>query len=257
MKRYKRILVLVLALLISIPTVASPTLGFVYQAEAFTARNLTYGSQGYDVNELQNRLKFTGYYHGKVDGDFSWKTFWAVRRFQYRFGMKTTGVVDMKTKMRLVKASAGWHYNGSKTINTNSTKQSTGAAATSASLPSVPGLSKSDMRLMQHVVYGEARGEPFKGEVAIAAVILNRLTDPRFPHTVPGIIYQPGAFTAVADGQVNLQPNAQALKAVVDAIHGMDPSHGAVYYFNPATATSRWIWSRPQICKIGKHIFCR
>lgn len=110
---------------------------------------------------------------------------------------------------------------------------------------------------MAHAVYGEARGESFTGQVAIAAVILNRLKDPRFPHSVPAIIYQPGAFTAVADGQINLQPDASATKAVLDAVHGFDPALGAVYYFNPATATSPWIWSRPQIVRIGQHIFCR
>ncbi|WP_077618625.1 cell wall hydrolase [Bacillus sinesaloumensis] len=119
------------------------------------------------------------------------------------------------------------------------------------------GFSQNDIQLMANAVYGEARGEPYIGQVAVAAVILNRLDSPTFPDTVSGIIFEPLAFTAVADGQIWLTPNEQAKKAVIDAINGMDPTGGAVYYFNPATATSKWIWGRPQIKKIGSHIFCR
>jgi N-acetylmuramoyl-L-alanine amidase len=119
------------------------------------------------------------------------------------------------------------------------------------------GFSQNDIRLMSNAVFGESRGESYIGQVAVAAVILNRLRDKRFPHTVAGIIFQPGAFTAVADGQIYLTPNNTAKKAVVDAINGWDPTGGSNYYFNPATATSKWIWSRPQVKKIGKHIFCR
>jgi spore cortex-lytic enzyme len=117
--------------------------------------------------------------------------------------------------------------------------------------------SENDIRLLSNAVYGESRGEPYIGQVAVAAVILNRLEDKRFPHTVSGVIFQPGAFTAVADGQIYMTPNKTARKAVLDAINGWDPSGGCNYYFNPATATSKWIWSRPQVKKIGKHIFCR
>ncbi len=223
----------------------------VQTAQAFTARKLVYGSQGDDVYELQNRLGFIGYYRGKIDGIFGWKTYWAVRNFQYQFGLKVTGVVDMKTKIKLVQASAGWKYK-----RPGGTRHHRAGGGGASYVPNVQGLSQSDLRLMQHVVYGEARGEPYQGEVAIAAVILNRLRDPRFPHTVPGIVYQPGAFTAVDDGQINLQPDDTAMRAVLDAVHGWDPTHGAVYYFNPATATSAWMWSRPQVVQIGKHIFC-
>lgn len=118
------------------------------------------------------------------------------------------------------------------------------------------GFSQNDLQLLAQTVYGEARGEPYIGQVAIAAVVLNRLEDERFPDTVSGVIYQPGAFTCVADGQLYLTPDETAKKAVRDAINGWDPSHGSVYYFNPDTATSKWIWSRPQKLKIGKHIFC-
>lgn len=230
-------------------------------AEAFTARNLAHGSEGDDVNELQHRLHFLGFYTGKIDGIFGWRTYWSVRNFQYEFGLKVNGFVDMKTKMKLAAATKNWHpskHSGSSGSSSGSSgSRSSSPQAQGSKMPTVPGLSQSDLRLMARVVYGEARGEPERGEVAIAAVILNRLTDPRFPHTVSAIVYQPGAFTAVADGQVNLQPDTKAGKAVQQAIHGMDPSHGAVYYFDPATATNKWIWSRPQIVTIGHHIFCR
>lgn len=118
------------------------------------------------------------------------------------------------------------------------------------------GLTENDIQIMANAVYGEARGEPYEGQVAVAAVILNRVKDANFPNTVYGVIFQPGAFTAVADGQIYLTPNASAKKAVEDAIGGWDPSQGCLYYFNPETATSKWIWTRPQFKTIGKHIFC-
>jgi len=234
---------------------------------AFTGRNLAYGSQGYDVDELQSRLHLLGYYWGAVDGNFDWDTYWAVRTFQYNMGMKATGLLDMPTKMRLVNSTANWRSepvtvskdHGATVHNVRTTTSSTGNrhSSTQSAFPAVAnGLSAADLNLMAHVVYGEARGEGVTGEVAIAAVILNRLKDPRFPHTVSSIVYQPGAFTAVQDGQVNLQPDAQAKRAVMQAVHGQDPVMDAVYYFNPATATSHWIWSRPQILTLGHHIFC-
>lgn len=118
------------------------------------------------------------------------------------------------------------------------------------------GYSENDIQLMANAVYGEARGEPYEGQIAVAAVILNRINSPTFPNTVSGVIFEPLAFTAVADGQIWLTPNDTAKRAVVDAINGMDPTEGATYYFNPDTATSGWIWGRPQIKRIGKHIFC-
>ena len=119
--------------------------------------------------------------------------------------------------------------------------------------------SKSDIQLMARAINGEARGEPYEGQVAIGAVILNRVKHASFPNTIAGVIYQSGAFTAVADGQIN-QPIARGstvVKAARDAMNGWDPSGGAIYYFNPKTATSKWIWSRKQIKTIGQHIFCK
>jgi N-acetylmuramoyl-L-alanine amidase len=118
-------------------------------------------------------------------------------------------------------------------------------------------ISANDLKLMANAVYGEARGEPYLGQVAIAAVILNRVESPSFPDTPAAVIFEPGAFTAVADGQIWLTPNEKAKKAVRDSLSGWDPTGGCLYYFNPATATSKWIWSRPQVKRIGKHIFCR
>ena len=117
--------------------------------------------------------------------------------------------------------------------------------------------SSSELKILANAVYGESRGEPYIGQVAVAAVILNRVKNASFPNSVSGVIFEPGAFTAVADGQIWLTPNKNAEKAVRDAINGWDPTGGCIYYFNPKTATSKWIWSRPQVKKIGEHIFCR
>lgn len=119
------------------------------------------------------------------------------------------------------------------------------------------GYSQNDIQMMAQAVYGEARGEPYVGQVAVAAVILNRVESPSFPNTVSGVIFEPRAFTAVSDGQIWLTPDETARQAVLDAINGWDPSGNALYYFNPNTATSDWIWSRPQIKQIGKHIFTK
>ena len=122
-----------------------------------------------------------------------------------------------------------------------------------------PGRSEGDLQIMARAVNGEARGEPYEGQVAVAAVILNRVKHPSFPNSVSGVIYQPGAFTAVSDGQINvpIDPNSTVYKACRDAMNGWDPSGGAIYYFNPDTATSSWIWSRTFIKQIGKHRFCK
>ena len=117
----------------------------------------------------------------------------------------------------------------------------------------------SDVQLLARAINGEARGEPYEGQVAVGAVILNRVSDSRFPNTIAGVIYQSGAFTAVTDGQINvpIDPSSSVVKAAQDALNGWDPTDGALYYFNPATATNKWIWSRPLIKTIGKHRFCK
>ncbi|MXQ55421.1 spore cortex-lytic enzyme [Shimazuella sp. KC615] len=214
----------------------------VVEAKPFGKTTLRYGARGGDVYELQGRLKYLGYYDGKIDGSFGSKTKNAVTWFQWKFGLKSDGLVGGKTKLKLWQATKAWKPSG---------------GATSKPVQSSSGFSSQDLKLLAQAVYGEARGEPYTGQVAVAAVILNRLDDPNFPKTVSGILFEPLAFTAVADGQIWLTPNETAKKAVQDAINGWDPSSGATYYFNPATATSKWIWSRPQIKRIGKHIFCK
>jgi N-acetylmuramoyl-L-alanine amidase len=220
----------------------------------FGKTDIVYGASGGDVYELQGRLKFLGYYYGNIDGDFGYQTLRAVKDFQYKFGMRVDGIVGPKTKLKLWEATKSWRPTAAP--------GRTGGAGTSGAPANLPpgnrlGFSENDINLMANAVYGEARGEPYEGQVAVAAVILNRIKSPKFPNTPTGVIFQPGAFTAVADGQIYLTPNQTAKRAVLDAINGWDPTDGCLYYFNPATATSKWIWSRPQYKRIGNHIFCR
>ncbi|GIP33133.1 spore cortex-lytic enzyme [Paenibacillus sp. J2TS4] len=224
--------------------------------EVFSENLVHQGSTGDDVYELQGRLKFLGFYHGNIDGDFGYQTLKAVKWFQGDFGLKVDGLVGPKTKLMLWKATKSWKPSAPQPAPGGG---GGGAAPPAANLPpsSHGGLSDNDLKLMANAVYGEARGEPYVGQVAVAAVILNRLKSASFPNTISGVIFQPGAFTAVADGQIWLQPNETAKKAVLDAINGWDPSGGCEYYFNPETATSAWIWTRPQVKTIGKHIFCK
>lgn len=256
---------------------------------AFSDQVIQRGAFGDDVIELQARLQYLGFYTGKIDGVFGWGTYWALRNFQKEFGLKVDGLAGEKTKAKLIKASKydeKWvheqirkgntftHYGGmdlskqtkkgtkTKTKSkpteskkkTENNKESEKPKPTATNIPK--GFSQNDIKLMANAVYGEARGEPYEGQVAVAAVILNRVESPSFPNTVAGVIFEPGAFTAVSDGQIWLTPDDTAKRAVLDAINGWDPTNNAIYYFNPETATSKWIWSRPQIKKIGRHIFC-
>lgn len=190
-----------------------------------------YGSRGEEVKQIQTKLKAWGYYSGNVDGIYGSKTYDAVKKFQKKNNLKVDGIAGVNTLNAL-------GINSSTNSKGNSTNNS-------------------DLNLLTRLVYGEARGEPYQGMVAVAATVLNRVSDPRFPNTIAGVIYQSGAFTCVSDGQINLTPNEQSKKAAQDAINGWDPTHGCIYYFNPSTATSKWIWSRPQVLTIGKHIFCK
>jgi len=332
------------------------------KVHAFSEQVIQHGAVGDDVIELQARLQYVGYYNGKIDGVFGWQTYWALRNFQYEFGLPIDGLAGTKTKDKLLRATKYneqfvkeqinrgkkfSHYGGvdlekqktpsakkettqkqtkkpntktekkpssntekkksnntakkqsdtqkkasnggqatpknntsgnqngtgtsageggtatennntpapQNTANTNGGENTTGKEATAANVPS--GFSQNDIQLMANAVYGEARGEPYVGQVAVAAVILNRVNSATFPNTVSGVIFEPRAFTAVADGQIWLTPNERAKEAVLDAINGWDPTGHALYYFNPDTATSAWIWGRPQIKQIGKHIFCK
>jgi N-acetylmuramoyl-L-alanine amidase len=221
------------------------------RVHAFTNQVIQRGAVGEDVTELQSRLKYIGFYHGEINGVFGWSTYWALRNFQYEFGLPIDGLAGATTKAKLTKATK---YN-KQTAPKSPAHKSTGTKTTASNTPM--GFSQNDIRLLANAVHGESRGEPYIGQVAVAAVILNRVNSPSFPNTVSGVIFEPGAFTAVADGQIWLTPNETSRKAVLDAINGWDPTGEAMYYFNPATATSSWIWGRPQIKRIGKHIFCK
>lgn len=235
------------------------------QTDAFSSQVVERGAFGDDVIELQARLQYIGYYNGAIDGIFGYGTYWALRNFQQDYGLDVDGIAGAKTKTALAnnsqynrewvmeqinKGTRFTHYGGQSLEN----QVQQGTKNSQVQLPGK--YSEQDLQLMANAVYGEARGEPYEGQVAVAAVILNRLESPDFPNSISGIIFQPRAFTAVADGQIWLEPNERAKQAVLDAMNGWDPSENALYYFNPETATSGWIWSRPQIKQIGDHIFC-
>ncbi|GFR37665.1 spore cortex-lytic enzyme [Insulibacter thermoxylanivorax] len=222
----------------------------------FSKATIKYGSTGSDVRELQGRLKYLGYYHGEVDGIFGYKTLQSVKHFQSAFGMKVDGIAGSKTKLKLWEATKAWRPGQDDAASPPKSAQQGNQSSLNMTASSHLGLSETDLRYMANAVYGEARGEPYEGQVAVAAVILNRLKSSNFPNTIYGVIFEPRAFTAVADGQIWLTPDEKAMKAVRDALNGWDPTGGCVYYFNPDTATSAWIWSRPQVKRIGKHIFC-
>ena len=199
---------------------------------------LRQGSRGGEVKEVQRRLKQWGYYSGSVDGIFGSGTKKAVISFQKKNGLTADGIVGKATYKALGMNDSYDVLNGH-----------------SNNKPSSGNYSSSDLYLMAKAIYAEGRGESYTGQVAIGAVIMNRLKSPDFPNTISGIIYQKGAFTAVADGQINLEPNQTAYNAARDAMNGWDPTYGAIYYYNPAKATSAWIFTRQTVTTIGKHVF--
>lgn len=188
------------------------------------------GSRGTEVRQIQDKLKSLGYYSYGVDGIYGAQTKAAVTRFQKSRGLSADGIA------------------GSKTLLYLGLSKSSGSKNTSGS---------SNLNLLARIVSAESRGEPYSGQVAVAAVILNRTEHPSFPDTIAGVVYQPGAFTAITDGQINEPVHESAKKAAQAAINGWDPSGGAIYYYNPVTAKSQWIRSRPVIVTIGEHVFCK
>ena len=211
--------------------------------QTLPAAVLRQGDKGGEVKEVQRRLKLWGYYNGSVDGVFGVGTRTAVIAFQKKNGLKADGVVGQSTYKAL-----GMNSSYQALVN-----QSSGNSTQNTS--GVNGFSSSDVYLLAKTIYAEGRGEPYTGQVAIGAVILNRIRDAAFPNTVSGVVYQKHAFTAVSDGQINLTPNDTAMRAARDAINGWDPTGGALYYYNPAVATSAWIFDRQTVTVIGKHVF--
>lgn len=187
------------------------------------------GSTGSEVRQIQSRLKSWGYYTGAVDGIYGAQTRDAVSYFQSRNGLTVDGIA------------------GPVTLNAIGIASTSSSGGTGGS---------NNLNLLARLISAEARGEPYVGQVAVGAVVLNRVQHPSFPDTIAGVIYQPGAFTCVDDGQFDQPISESAYRAARDALNGWDPVGGAIYYYNPSTATNSWIRGRPYITTIGKHVFC-
>ena len=230
-KKEERILKIkkVVALVLSVLLVVTACFCVSYKADAYVVK----GNTTQNIRVVQQRLNDLGYYKYKVDGIWGWRTTQAVKNFQRDYGLTVDGIVGKNTEKAL-----------KITLSSSSSSSSSS-------------LSSTDRNLLARCVYAEARGEPYAGQVAIASVVLNRMRSSSFPNTVSGVIYQKGAFTCVSDGQINLTPNDTAYKAVNDALNGWDPTNGCLYYYNPATATSKWIWSLKVELTIGRHAFAR
>ncbi len=228
MERNKRKAAMILAMAL--------TLCALLQTTSFAAA-LRRGSEGEDVKTLQTKLKRWGYYTGSVDGIFGSGTEAAVKNFQRKNGLTADGIVGSATAKAL-----------GMTLSGSSSSGSAGGSSSGSS---------GNLYLLARLVYGEARGEPYKGQVAVAAVVLNRVESSKFPNTISGVIYQGGAFSVVDDGQINLSPNETAIKAARDAMNGWDPTNGCLYYYNPAKTTNKWMLSKPVLMKIGNHSFFR
>ena len=194
--------------------------------------NIVKGDTVSNIKIVQTRLSDLGYYKYKVDGIWGWRTTSAVKSFQRDYGLTVDGIVGKNTEQAM-----------KITLSSSSSSSSS--------------LTSSELNLLARTIYAEARGEPYAGQVAVAAVVLNRVKSSKFPNTISGVVYQKGAFTAVSDGQINLTPNSTAYKAANDALNGWDPTNGCLYYYNPATATSKWIWSLKVEITIGRHSFAR
>lgn len=201
-------------------------LGFVYASisSLYSVREMgVYGATEAEISEAQRRLKDWGFYDGAINGAMTGEFSNSIVAFQQAHGINPSGQLDAQT------AAAIGIYISDQYSN--------------------------DLYMLAKCIYAEARGEPYVGKVAVGAVILNRVANPNFPNTVYGVIYQPWAFTAVHDGQINLEPDAEAYQAANDALSGWDPTYGSIYYYNPAVATSSWIFSRQTQVVIGDHVF--
>lgn len=233
MRKTLKICALALVMVLAVVGVFQVATASYENVETTTAAVIKQGSKGQEVRTIQQKLKNWGYYTGKVDGVYGTQTRSAVIRFQKKNGLTADGIVGNQTLKALGMSASSSSTNN----NTSST------------------YTNSDINLLARLIYGEARGESYTGQVAVGAVVLNRVKSSSFPNTISGVIYQPYAFTAVSDGQVNLTPNATAIKAAKEAMNGWDPTGGAIYYYNPSTATSAWIYSRETTITIGNHVF--
>ncbi len=198
---------------------------------------LFYGSTGPEVTRLQERLQNWGYFQGTVDGNFGKTTFDAVQQFQQQNGITATGTVDTATRNAL-----GLENDEDMEPAYSPTKGVTVS---------------DDVMLLSRIINAEAKGEPYLGKVAVGAVILNRVESPLFPNTLSGVLFQPGAFQAVSNGTIWSQPDEASVKAANNALSGWDPSYGCLYFWNPATSTSGWIWSKVPVMRVGEHVFAR
>ncbi len=231
MKKFVKIIAIALMVLTVGLCVGMTTATVNPNVQTAYAAVIKQGNTGSTVRTIQRKLKNWGYYTGAVDGIFGSKTKQAVMYFQRKNNLAVDGIVGAKTL-----AALGISSSGEQSSSSNS-------------------YSDADVMLLARLIYGEARGESYVGQVAVGAVVMNRIKSSSFPNTMAGVIYQSYAFTAVDDGQINLTPNATAKKAAQDAMNGWDPTYGALYYYNPATATSQWIFSRKTTVTIGRHVF--
>lgn len=234
LKNKKHIVIAIIAsIILVISLITTGIIIYKNKQQNATVETLSkYGSRGSEVTQIQTKLKRWGYYSGNIDGIYGTQTVNAVKYFQRKNGLTADGIA------------------GPATLKAMGIMTSSSSSSSSSSY-------NSNLNLLSRVIYGEARGEPYTGQVAVGAVIMNRVKSSKFPNTISGVIYQSGAFDAVSDGQINLNPDSTAKKAAQDALNGWDPSYGAIYYFNPSTATNKWIWSRPLTVTIGKHRFCK
>ena len=234
LKNKKHIVIAIIAsIILVISLITTGIIIYKNKQQNATVETLSkYGSRGSEVTQIQTKLKRWGYYSGNIDGIYGTQTVNAVKYFQRKNGLTADGIA------------------GPATLKAMGIMTSSSSSSSSSSY-------NSNLNLLSRVIYGEARGEPYTGQVAVGAVVMNRIKSSLFPNTLSGVVYQSGAFDAVKDGQVNLTPDSTARKAAQDAMNGWDPSYGAIYYFNPSTATNKWIWSRPMTVTIGKHRFCK
>ena len=237
MKKSLKIVVFVLLMVLTVGGLSTFLINDANQSLVEPTAIVNAKSSSQDIKLVQKKLKNWGYYTGSVDGIYGSKTKAAVVLFQKRNGLVVDGIIGDKTL---------------KAMGISSSMLTTGGGSTSSG---VGNYSNSDVQLLARLIHAEARGEPYKGQVAVGAVVLNRVKSSSFPNTISGVIYQPYAFTCVNDGQINLTPNTSAINAAKDAMNGWDPSYGCLYYYNPKIATSSWIFTRPTVVTIGRHVF--